>query len=237
MQSFIIHMPGDARRAPNVARLVELLPQAAVVDAVDGRAVLADRAARTRPGDLHAPHYPFALAAGEIGCFLSHRACWARIVADNLDHALIVEDDMHPDPILWPHVLDLVAAHAGADSFIRLPAKTRERPVAEIDRRGPARLFLPRVIGLQTVAQVVGREAARRLLSASETLDRPVDTFLQMHWVTGQPVHTILPCGVRELTGELGGSTIQKTPAGGRLMREVRRAVYRARVAMRPQRR
>lgn len=58
-----------------------------------------------------------------------------------------------------------------------------------------------------------GARRANALLAASETLDRPVDTFLQLHWVTGQPVHTIHPNGVQELAKELGGSTIQVKPA------------------------
>jgi GR25 family glycosyltransferase involved in LPS biosynthesis len=237
MRSLIIHMRGDARRAPNVARLMTMLPDPEVIDAVIGRDVLATGAARVHPGDLHRPRYPFAPGPGEVGCFLSHRACWQQIADGGDDYALIVEDDMAADPALWAEALDLIAAHAGPDSFIRLPAKAREKPVRTIATTAHARLFLPRVIGLQTVAQVVGRNAARRLLVASAGIDRPVDTLLQMHWITGQPVHTILPCGVRELTAELGGSTIQKqTPTGGKLAREVKRAAYRCAIALRPQR-
>lgn len=236
MRSFIIHMRGDARRAPNVARLLTMLPDATVIDAVVGRDALASGAADVHPGDLHAPRYPFRLGPGEVGCFFSHRACWQRIVEGGDDYALIVEDDMDADPALWAETLDLIAGHAGADSYIRLPAKARETAAAVIASRGPARLFVPRVIGLQTVAQVVGRNAARYLLAASTGIDRPVDAFVQMHWITGQRVHTILPCGVRELTGELGGSTIQtKIRAGNVLARELKRARYRAQIALRPQ--
>ena len=57
-----------------------------------------------------------------------------------------------------------------------------------------------------------------------------------MHWATGQPVHTIYPNGVQELTDDLGGSTIQKkTRTGNVLVREIRRAWYRAQVDLRPQ--
>ncbi len=236
MRTFIIHMAGDRKRAPNVRQLLDRLPEAEIVDAVRGADVLAAGGVETRPGDLHAPGYPFALSGGEVGCFLSHRACWQRIVEEGLDHALIVEDDLSPISPEWEAALQLARAHAGRDSYIRLPAKPREIPVAMVAKKGPALLFLPRVIGLQTVAQIVGQDAARRLLAASETIDRPVDSFVQMHWVTGQRVHTVRPSGVRELTEELGGSTIQKRPAGSRALREIRRAIYRARIRARPQR-
>lgn len=236
MNMLILHLPGDSRRAPNVARLCEMFPQAHVIDAVRGADVIARGGAQIAHGNLYRPHYPFEIGGGELGCFLSHRAAWQRIIDEGWDHALIVEDDMEPVAELWPELEALLARHPLADMYVRLPAKARETG-RTIDGEERAALILPRRIGLQTVAQVVGRNAAQRLLDTSATIDRPVDTFLQMHWITGQPVHAILPCPVRELTGELGGSTIQKkTRANGKLTREIKRALYRARVAMRPQR-
>ncbi len=237
MRSFIIHMPGDAKRAPNAQKLLQLLPNAEIVDAVIGKDVMASGQITPQPGNIHAPHYPFPLGAGEVGCFLSHRACWQRIVDLDLDYALITEDDLSLDLDLWNEALDLIANHASVESFFRLPAKRRETPAATIDRGPHAELFLPRVIGLQTVCQVVGKAAARRLLGASERLDRPVDTFLQMHWITQQQIHTILPNGVSEITDQVGGSTIQKkNRSGSKLAREFKRALYRAKVSSQPQR-
>lgn len=234
MRSYIIHMRGDQRRQANAKQLVNVLPKARIVDAVVGRDVM--QSAMTAPGTTHIPRYPFALSPGEVGCFLSHRQCWLRIVEGRQEYALIAEDDLGHDPALWPEVLDLIHSHASTDTYIRIPAKQRERSAGDVAGRDNARLFLPRVIGLQTVCQVVGRTAAARLLAASETLDRPVDAFVQMHWATGQPVHTIYPNGVRELTDELGGSTIQKkSRTGNTLVREIKRAWYRAQVALRPQ--
>jgi glycosyl transferase family 25 len=236
MKSLIIHMPGTDARQKNVARLLETLPDAWVIDAVNGRDPGQTEGVTLRPGDLHSPAYPFALSPGEVGCFLSHRKCWQMIVDSGEDYALIAEDDLGLDAKVWNDALALITAHAGPDRFIRLPAKRREAPRKIIARQGEAVLFQPPVVGLQTVCQVVGRNAAKRLLAASARIDRPVDTFLQMHWVTGQRVLTIIPNGVRELTAETGGSTIQKkTRTSGKLMREIRRAWYRAQVRMRPQ--
>ncbi len=237
MRSYIIHMRGDAKRQDNVKVLLANLPDAEIADAVVGRDVQASEGFPITAGNMYSPHYPFELSAGEVGCFLSHRNCWQKIVDAGIDYALIAEDDLAVEPHIWPEVLELIQLHADADTYIRIPAKPRERPASIIAERPHARLFLPRVIGLQTVCQVVGRNAAQRLLEKSTTLDRPVDTFLQMHWATGQQIHTILPNGVRELTDELGGSTIQKkTRTSGKLARELKRAWYRTQVNLRPQR-
>lgn len=235
MHSLIIHMPGNSKRAANVEHLLYILPNAEVVEAVNGRDAVTHRQHPTRKGDLYAPYYPFPLSPGEVGCFLSHRQCWQRIVDEGWDVVLIVEDDLALEPEFWQAALSLIEAHADADSFIRLPAKRRESPAAVIDQSGDSKLFLPRVIGLQTVAQVVGRNAAANLLAASTTIDRPVDTFLQMHWIHGQKIHTILPNGVSELTEELGGSTIQRRPRGNKLAREFKRTLYRAQISTRLQ--
>ncbi len=237
MHSLIIHLPSARARQPNVARLLNVLPNAQVMEAVRGADALQVGAVSVRDGDLYSPRYPFALSAGEVGCFLSHRACWQRIVDEGWDYALIVEDDFHAEGALWADTLRLIEAHAGTQIYLRLPAKDREHPSGPVIEQGQSRLFLPRRIGLQTVAQVVGREAAARLLAVGETIDRPVDALLQMHWVTGQRVHTILPNGVQELTAALGGSTIQsKPPKSGQFMRELKRLTYRLRVALCPQR-
>ncbi|MEX5578002.1 glycosyltransferase family 25 protein [Pseudophaeobacter sp. A-200-2] len=235
MHTLIIHMSGNSKRGANVEHLLYTLPNAEVAEAVNGREAVSHHVHPTRHGDVHDPRYPFPLSPGEVGCFLSHRNCWQRILDEGWEYALIVEDDLSVDPDLWQVALSLVETHADADSFIRLPAKRRESPAAIIDQAGDSKLFLPRVIGLQTVAQVVGRNAAANLLAASTTIDRPVDTFLQMHWIHGQQIQTILPNGVSELTEALGGSTIQKKKSGNKLAREFKRTLYRAQVAARPQ--
>lgn len=236
MNVLILHLPGDTQRAPNVDRLRDRFAHSHVIDAVRGAELIARGQAPLSAGNRYHPPYPFEIGGGELGCFLSHRAAWQRIIDEGWDHALIVEDDMEPVAEVWPDIEALMVRQHLSEMYVRLPAKARESG-PEIDREGRAALILPRRIGLQTVAQVVGRSAARRLLDLSTTIDRPVDTFLQMHWITQQPVHTIQPCPVRELTGELGGSTIQKkTRARGKLAREFKRALYRAMVAKRQQR-
>ncbi len=236
MQSLIIHMSTATARAANTAQLMRDLPNAQIVEAVNGRdpAQVADVV--THPGTLHRPHYPFPLTPAEIGVFQSHRRCWQMIVDNGWDMALIVEDDLRVDPPRFARAMALVAAHATPDMYIRLPVKNREIPARTLATDADMALILPRVVALQCCCQAVGREAARRLLNASQEIDRPVDTWLQMHWATGQPVHSLLPNGNAEIAGQIGGSTIQtKTRTSGKLMREFRRAAYRARINRRPQ--
>lgn len=237
MRSFVIHLATSTARRANAEKLCEQLPSATLFPAVDGRDPKQVASVDVLPGTLWRPHYPFALRPAEIGVFQSHRKIWQRIAEDGPDLAIVVEDDLQIDPARFGAALDMVRAQATAESYVRLPVKQREKPARVVARDGGLSLILPRVIGLQCICQVVGRNAALRLLQATERIDRPVDTALQMHWITGQPVHSLLGTGNREVAAQIGGSTIQvKTPLGGKLVREARRAWYRTRLAMHPQR-
>lgn len=237
MHSLIIHMSGSTARRSNVDRLLADLPRAEVLEAVDGRLPEVQAAVDVRPGDLFQPHYPFAIAGGEIGCFLSHRKAWQKIVDAGWDAALIVEDDLEIDPDKRDALLRLLERHAGPERFIRIPPKDREPVTTVTDQEDDLFLFTPRRIGLQTTAQLVGREAAKRLLKCTEQLDRPVDSFLQMHWATRQRIETILPNGCAEKNFANAGSTVQsKTRTFGQKLRaEILRARYRRAITRRTQ--
>lgn len=237
MHSLIIHMSSSTARRPNAERLLRDLPGAELVEAVDGRDPAQVAGVGLRPGDLHAPRYPFALRPPEIGVFQSHRRCWQTILDRGWDRALVVEDDLQVSPPDFARAMRMLDAHMTPDMVVRLPVKGRETPAAVLAQDGDMRLILPRVIGLQCICIAVGARAAERLLRGSEVIDRPIDTWLQMHWVTGQPVHALLPNGNAEIAGQIGGSTIQtKTAVSGILAREWTRLVYRTRIALRPQR-
>ncbi len=237
MRSFIIHMSASTKRRPNAEQLRADLPNAELFEAVNGRDPDQIAGVELHPGNLHRPRYPFPLRPAEIGIFESHRRIWRKLVEDKIDLAIITEDDLRVDPAKIARALELLRPLATPDHYIRLPVKQRETPAQTIAGQDDMRLILPRVIGLQCVCQVVGRHAAKRLLDATDRIDRPVDTFLQMHWITGQPIHALLGTGNQEVAGEIGGSTIQtKPPLSDKLTREFKRAAYRAQLHLHPQR-
>ncbi|WP_093964396.1 glycosyltransferase family 25 protein [Ruegeria arenilitoris] len=237
MRSFIIHMSSSTARRPNAEQLCADLPSAELIEAVNGRDPAQIAGVTLHPGNLHRPHYPFALRPAEIGVFESHRRIWRKMVDEGIDLAITAEDDLRIDPDRMNAALDLLRPIATPDHYIRIPVKQRETAAQTLAERDGLRLILPKVIGLQCVCQVVGRKAAERLLAATDHIDRPVDTFLQMHWITSQPVHALLGSGNQEVASEIGGSTIQtKPPLTDKLTREFKRAAYRAQLHLHPQR-
>ncbi|MEM9851148.1 MAG: glycosyltransferase family 25 protein [Pseudomonadota bacterium] len=220
--TLIIHLARATARRPAVDALLSRAPYPAqVLDAVDGGR--ADTPA-------HAPHYPFPLSPGEVGCFQSHRAAWRTIGDAGWDGALILEDDVELSDF-FSEACTIAAGHLNCLGYIQF--NTRRVTGIPVVKKGAVELLRPPITPLRTSAQLVSRDASLRLLAASDgKIDRPVDTFLQMHWLTGVRVHACSPAGVQDLTTITGGSTISQ-PRGpwGEALRSLRRHRYRSAIA------
>ena len=127
-----------------------------------------------------------------------------------------------------------MTAERAAWDYVLMPAKpirsgTPSRAAAALA------LLRPDAPPLRAIAQIVSRAAAERLLDRTLPFDRPVDTLLQMTWVTGQPMLVASPSPVRDVSRETGGSTVQRKSMGlaERLRHEAMRPIYRAQVLAR----
>lgn len=229
-KTFIIHLPRATARRPQVDHLLNASPyRAEVLDAVDGLALT-----KTQQTDcysatpLHRPHYPFALNTGEIGCFLSHRAAWQRILDEDLDAALILEDDVQIEPAAFERSHTLAAAHIAQLGYIQFQVRQLKGGVKLLKEDEGSQIVAPEITPLRTSAQLVSHKAAQHLLDITKRFDRPIDTTLQMHWVTGIPLACVVPSGVSDRTAQTGGSTISRSqPIGQKIKREFKRTLYR----------
>ena len=231
-KAYILHLERATSRAANVQALKDRLPiECEIVAAVDGarlsRLELDQAYARRR----FRPHYPFALTTAEVGVFLSHRAAWRRIVDEKLDFAVVFEDDAQVDTGPFTALIEFVTAERAAWDYVLMPAAP-VRNGTPVARRGALVLVRPDAPPLRAIGQIVSRAAAARLLECSLPFDRPVDTFLQMTWVTGQPVLVASPSPVRDVSRQTGGTTVQRRSMGlvERIRHEALRPIYRAQV-------
>ncbi|MEP9374197.1 glycosyltransferase family 25 protein [Mesorhizobium sp. KR1-2] len=233
VKALVIHLARAEQRKEHVKKLAAELPfPLEIIEAVDGK-LLPDEAIEKfcRPR-LYRPTYPFALNRNEIACFLSHRRAWQAIVDQNLDAALIMEDDAAPIAP-FSDGLELALTNIEREGFIRFPFRDGRESGRLVARSGDVSLIEPVCAGLGMVTQLVSRDAAARLLKATETVDRPVDVLLQMPWVTGVVARSVVPGGIREISPTLGGSTLKPKRQISKLKRELLRPIYRARIAMR----
>lgn len=103
MKVFVINLEKDqVRREKTVKQCTLNNLKYEVIKGVDGR---------TLPSDilpLVTHDYPqCALTKGEIGCALSHLSIYARMIAENIPYALVLEDDALPGPELASHLAGL----------------------------------------------------------------------------------------------------------------------------------
>lgn len=215
--------------------LTQLPLPAEILPAIDGRAMSRDEIEAVYHRGLHRPNYPFELDAGNIGCFLSHRAAWHQIVERNLDAALVLEDDAHVDQPLLRRAVEFSAANCPSGAYLQFPVRRLPVDSKMISEGDGVRIVCPRVTPLRTSGQWVTRGAAEQLLSVTQFLDRPIDTTLQMRWMTGVCMLAIEPSGISDRTVALGGSVIgagkDRSLTVQKLMRQVNRARYRWKVA------
>jgi glycosyl transferase, family 25 len=234
-KAFILHLERAIARRPNVQSLIDALPiESEVVAAVDGAQLSQQEVDQVYAPRRFKPRYPFALTRTEVGVFLSHRLAWRRIVDEALDFAFVFEDDAEVDLVLFAALLEFITAERRTWDYVLMPAK-QTRSGRTIARRGDFKLMRPDAPPLRAIAQIVSRAAAQRLLDRTLPFDRPVDTALQMTWVTGQPVLVASPSFVRDVSLRTGGSTVQRKSMGlaERLRHEALRPIYRAQVLAR----
>lgn len=233
VECFIVHLERAVGRRPQVDEIARSIPlPTTVLLAVDGLTLEPGARERLVKPRLLAPTYPFRLLDTEIACFLSHRRAWQTILDSGLDAGLIVEDDVEVGNPLFRRVLGHTIGQFAPEDFIRFPL--HERGEGPTPRRDEPSIIEPRLPGLGMQMQLVGREAARRLLAASEVFDRPVDSLVQMQWVHGARVRSARPVVIREIDAALGGTTVQRKrpPLAHKAAHELGRPILRLAVRL-----
>ena len=229
--ALIIHLKRAKKRGEHVQALMRRLPiEAEIMDAIDAQHMSAAEIDAVYARSLHRPYYPFELRTSEVACFLSHRKAWATIVERNLDAGLIIEDDVDiADDETWSQQLKLALAEVEPNDYIRFPRWPRGEQGPEIARQAGNSIIAPRLPGLGMQMQLVGRDAAAALLKVTERFDRPVDTTIQMRWLSPIRVLSARPITIREIDFDLGGTVVQgkNKSLAARLKREVLRPYYR----------
>ncbi len=130
---------------------------------------------------LNKQRYLKALSLGEIGCYLSHISAWQKIVDEELDYAIILEDDCKLEanfneitniiPMLkdWDY-MKLSGPRGGQKTQERMTV-TSKFDVIHFNR-----------VPSSASGQVISLAGARKLLQNSTPFFRPVDVDIQQFW-------------------------------------------------------
>jgi GR25 family glycosyltransferase involved in LPS biosynthesis len=234
-KAFIIHLERARARYPQVEILRNTIGIASeVVSAVDGSLVPEKQLTEVYRRQVCSPRYPFVLRAGEIGCFMSHRLCWQKIVDSGMPGAFIFEDDAELNsPDAFVAAIWQIKETSGTDSYVRLPVAPNRDSGETVYQAADIRIVRPLIPGARTQGQYVGRDAALKLLNATRQFDRPVDTFLQMPFLHKVKMLAVLPPLISEVSAHVGDTLIHRQKGiADTVYREAARPIYRLRVAM-----
>ena len=137
---FVIHLERAEARRANVGEIISSCPVPASIQcAADGQSLSTDEITRFYRRQIHSPHYPFELRNGEIALFMSHRACWQRMLDERLDAALGMEDDIRLGGARFADAMALALEHVESLGFIQFatrPLRPPYRKVGKASRSG-----------------------------------------------------------------------------------------------------
>jgi len=177
------------------------------VDAVDAR--LLKFPASSYNKQINNKVYFLPLKDAEVACYLSHVAALRQFVEnESITHAVVLEDDVEFQIGMEASLLEIACQiDAMSAQVVKLYSK---RPVwcRNVLKVGKVTLGRPVRVPLGFQAQLWTRPAAIEFIKHAENFFQPVDVDLQFKWWFNFDVRLIQPNVVRELSAELGGSTI-----------------------------
>ena len=161
-------------------------------DAIEGARLSDAELTAAYDAEKNAWQYKRPLSRPEIGCYLSHHALWKRIVDENLEGAVILEDDFAADASL-KKVVDEIKGAALNGALVKLFARKPCAGLTVAPLKDKRRLVAPnRVPGL-TLGYALDRTAAEMLLANALPFSRPLDMDIKHWWEFGLPVLVVEP--------------------------------------------
>jgi len=180
------------------------------VPAIDGQVDdLTQSPAQYNP-ELNAKQFFVSLKQAEIACFQSHYKALLGFV-EQYEHQvlLVLEDDIELMPGHHLH-LPNVAAYMASEKpmLVKLYAKRAEPGRAIPFPLEVGECILPNKVPLGFQAQMYNKAAANELLTKFKVFGRPIDVEVQFWWRYQTKILLLKPNLIRELSLEVGGSTI-----------------------------
>jgi glycosyl transferase family 25 len=175
------------------------------IEAVDGLTLTDEQRARyDRRKALSV--YGAEMNAAEIGCHLSHQKIYERIVAEGIETALVLEDDIECDSD-FAAVLGSILRSPRQDWLVMRLQSTKgeiidgSRPSTEGDLRETYHgrtLSRVRAGVLGGCAYLIRQEGARRMLRYAHRPFMPIDQSMDRYWENGITPYVLRPFPVRQ---------------------------------------
>lgn len=192
---FIISLQSATERRQKVKQEFERLAVPfTFFDAVDGRKFsMSER--EDYDGVRRRRYFGKDLTGGELGCLLSHRGIYQKMVNEQIPYALVFEDDarLHDD---FPSVVESLLSCPVKYDLVRFlssdkVARLTQRKVAEFAGGYSLNRLLTTPGGAH--GYIITLDGAGKLLRATRRNWRPIDTLMGHVWSTGLHAFIVQP--------------------------------------------
>lgn len=199
---FIINLDRSPERLQHALAQLAPWPDLPIerVPATDGRALPEEDINRYYNLELNRRVHHKILKPGEKGVFISHIHCWQKIIEENLDFALVLEDDFEVTADL-SELLNAIGLIKEPWHFLKLAMPHKQQKIISRKPVGAFELVHYKKNPISAVAQAVSHEGAHLLLKREWPFGRPVDVAMQYSWQLGFRAMGLQPLAFRPASG------------------------------------
>lgn len=174
---FVLNLDFNPERLASLQRQTDALGlEMQRIAGVNGAALTEQEVARVYSPELNRKYYRHGLTRGKIGCYLGHKKIWQKILDEDIDCAVILEDDA----ILEAHfskMLEAISAMEGVE-YIKLADNQQCPPAQTRPLASGFTLVNYRRIPNCAIAYVLTKRGTEKLLRR-KMIYRPVDIDMQ----------------------------------------------------------
>ena len=183
---FVINLDSSQDRLVSIAQQFDKLGlEFERVSAVRGSDLSKQEKSEIFDLDINLQKYHKILNDGEIGCYLSHVRCYEKIIAEQLDYALILEDDA----ILTEHIngyIKNIPMISNDWDYIKLSHGSKVKKVIDTVSIGDnLSLSTAKKIPSTNTGQFVSLSGAEKLMAHAFPIARTIDVEIQ-YWFENQ---------------------------------------------------
>lgn len=191
------------------------------IAAIRGRDLTVEQRKECYSIEANTRSYDSLLTDGEIGCYLSHIHCWQKIIEEDLECALILEDDAELLDTLPMYVEKLIKNNKLWD-YVELSHGSKIRPAQKLYALGDQLQLATRLrLNSTTTAQLVSYQGAQKLLKSSKPIKRPVDIDLQFWYEKSLRCFSVSPFPVKSADFESDISAMGRKSRGSSLYKRL----------------
>ncbi len=146
------------------------------ISAVRGIDLSADEVSSVYSAELNRKRHHRNLSPGEIGCYMSHRKIWQNMLDENIEFAIIIEDDINIEPAFFS--IDEHFEKLKQYDLIKLADNRAIKPAKIKSLNKEYELISYHRIPNCTTGYAISLSGARKMLSRKQFF-RPVDIDIQ----------------------------------------------------------